>query len=464
MGNYFIRKGTSKEATLFVRVRKRVPKIDKSINTRIIVDRSIWERANRSAASLQKFYASQVGQEIYQKLCAIEQALEELLAEGMFIDSEIDAAVERIVYAEIREQKRKEEEERQARKQQREEARKKDVMTYLTFFIEGINEGTIKHNGNTYSPNTCKVWESFKLILARFMKKHPFTWETIDQRLVDKFLYMLEKDQYMPKTINKYLVCFRAMVGYAHKARLHDNAIAEKCFSKIRVRECDKAKEIYLTNDELQALFEMPLQGEDAIVRDVFLVGCYTCQRFSDYSTLSKANFTTTSRGTRVVRLVQQKTNTTVVVPIMNDNLLTIAERYGFNIPQISDVVLNRYIKDILKRLSATVPSLAITEVTKLTMKELSMEREGKITYQRNEDGEAIKPRYDLVTSHTARRSGITNLYLTGLFDTVQMMSVSGHKDQRTFHDYIKLSSDEIADRIMEKLRQAAATTNESLF
>ena len=54
--------------------------------------------------------------------------------------------------------------------------------------------------------------------------------------------------------------------------------------------------------------------------------------------------------------------------------------------------------------------------------------------------------------SHTARRSGIANLYLTGLFDTVQMMSISGHKDQRTFFDYIKLSSDEIADKIMEKL------------
>lgn len=88
----------------------------------------------------------------------------------------------------------------------------------------------------------------------------------------------MEKDGYMPKSINKYLVCFRAMVGYAHKARFHNNSVAEKCFSKIRVRECDKAKEIYLNDAELQALYEMPLEGLDAQVRDVFLVGCYTCQ------------------------------------------------------------------------------------------------------------------------------------------------------------------------------------------
>ena len=63
-----------------------------------------------------------------------------------------------------------------------------------------------------------------------------------------------------------------------------------------------------------------------------------------------------------------------------------------------------------------------------------------------------------------SERSGITNLYLTGLFDTVQMMSISGHKDQRTFFDYIKLSSDEIADKIMEKLRQSENIGNEGLF
>ena len=58
----------------------------------------------------------------------------------------------------------------------------------------------------------------------------------------------------------------------------------------------------------------------------------------------------------------------------------------------------------------------------------------------------------------------IINLYLTGLFDTVQIMSISGPKDQRTIFDYIKLSSDEIADKIMEKLRQSENIGNEGLF
>lgn len=57
-------------------------------------------------------------------------------------------------------------------------------------------------------------------------------------------------------------------------------------------------------------------------------------------------------------------------------------------------------------------------------------------------------PRYNCVTTHIARRSGITNMYLTHKYTILQMMHVSGHKTQKTFMDYIKLSSDEIADEI----------------
>ena len=116
MGNYFLRKGTSKEATLFVRIRKRVPKIDKNVNTRIVIDRNVWERANKDAASLEKFYRTKDGQTIYRKMCAIDQALEELLSQGKFEDTHIDRAVESIVFAEIREQQRKEEEEHKQKK------------------------------------------------------------------------------------------------------------------------------------------------------------------------------------------------------------------------------------------------------------------------------------------------------------------------------------------------------------
>ena len=190
----------------------------------------------------------------------------------------------------------------------------------------------------------------------------------------------------------------------------------------------------------------MPLTGKQDEVRDIFLVGCYTCQRVSDYNDIDKDCFTTTAKGTPVIRLVQKKTRNEVKIPIMNPNLRAICEKYAYNLPSVVDVILNRYIKDILKRLSETVPSLGKMVTTKLTMKQKKLEEDGKLIVERNDKGEVIMPRYNCVTTHTARRSGITNMYLTHKYNIVQMMHVSGHKTQKTFMDYIKLSSEELAD------------------
>ena len=81
-----------------------------------------------------------------------------------------------------------------------------------------------------------------------------------------------------------------------------------------------------------------------------------------------------------------------------------------------------------LKYLSEEVSSLQKTKITKLTMREREMEERSDADFMCNDDGDIIKYRYGLVTSHTAHRSGITNLYLTGLFNTVQIMSISGYK------------------------------------
>ena len=94
------------------------------------------------------------------------------------------------------------------------------------------------------------------------------------------------------------------------------------------------------------------------------------------------------------------------------------------------------------------MPSLKEREPTKLTMKQKEAMRRDKIEPETDLNGNVIVPRYDCVTSHTARRTGIMNMYLSHKYTILQMMHVSGHKTQKTFMDYIKLSSEEIADEI----------------
>ncbi len=105
-----------------------------------------------------------------------------------------------------------------------------------------------------------------------------------------------------------------------------------------------------------------------------------------------------------------------MTIPILNDNLIAIFEKYGYNVPKANEQVLNRYIKNILKYLSEAVPSLKEKVPTKLTMKQKDAMRRDKI------------------------EPGITNMYLSHKYTILQMMHVSGHKTQKTFMDYIKLS------------------------
>ena len=54
----------------------------------------------------------------------------------------------------------------------------------------------------------------------------------------------------MVTSINKYIVSFRAIVGYAYADGYHNNDRAMMCFSKRKIEESDKAVEIYLTAAE----------------------------------------------------------------------------------------------------------------------------------------------------------------------------------------------------------------------
>lgn len=459
MGNYFLR--TKKEkgtASVYLRVQKRNPKLNILVCSKVSVDIQQWDKVTQDVAKWNDYCKTQDGRKVKETLDSISSAIDNLISQGIYDKARIDEVVEDVVFREERERQRiQEEEERQEQerlrliKEQEEEARKADVILFLENFLEGIKNGRIKNGAENYTPNTCKVWSNFLGILKRFIQISPFTWKDINKALADRFVSFMEKNGYMVTSINKYIICFKAMIQNAMDQELHNNLIALRAFSKKKIQETDKAKEIYLTKTELQALYEMPLEGLKDKVRDVFLVGCYTCQRFSDYARLEKENFTKTAKGTKVVRIVQEKTGNDVVIPILNDNLLHIAEKYGYDIPKVNDVILNRYIKQILKELSSTVPSLARKERTLLTMKEREKEKQGLVSFERDNKGYVIKPRYELVSSHTARRSGITNLYLSGNFDTYQMMSISGHRDEKTFYEYIKLSSDEVADSIAQK-------------
>ena len=59
-------------------------------------------------------------------------------------------------------------------------------------------------------------------------------------------------------------------------------------------------------------------------------------------------------------------------------------------------------------------------------------------------------PKWQLISSHTGRRSFCTNMYKRGL-PTLMIMSISGHKTEKSFLKYIKVKQSEHAEMMKEE-------------
>ena len=58
-----------------------------------------------------------------------------------------------------------------------------------------------------------------------------------------------------------------------------------------------------------------------------------------------------------------------------------------------------------------------------------------------------IVPKYTLVTTHTARRTGATLMYLDGM-DLLTIMKFTGHETEAEFLKYIRVTAEENAIRL----------------
>lgn len=61
-------------------------------------------------------------------------------------------------------------------------------------------------------------------------------------------------------------------------------------------------------------------------------------------------------------------------------------------------------------------------------------------------------PLYECVSSHTARRSFATNYYLQG-FPTIDLMKIAGHKTEKAFLKYIRVSKLDSAKRLSAHMK-----------
>ncbi len=304
----------------------------------------------------------------------------------------------------------------------------RDAVDFHSFFEKHIKQCSTRMNnrrgGQHISYKTEREYARTYEYLKNYERQEGIhiEFDDINQNFMDGFVAYLQSLNLATNTIGHKIMCIKAVMrsacgqGYTNNTRYQ--------FIKNQSEESDS---VALNEEELQLIEDLDLSKNARLekTRDVFLVGCWTGLRFSDVGKLRKENI----GDDDIITITQSKTNDRVYIPL-HPIVKDILERYDYKLPIISNQKFNDYIKEVCQLAGIDKPF--IKSITRGGIKQT-----------------AVYPKWQVVSSHTARRSFATNLYLAGL-PSISIMSVTGHRTETSFLRYIKVSQAEHAKKLLE--------------
>ncbi len=289
-------------------------------------------------------------------------------------------------------------------------------------------------------PDVIKDYNSLKKHLTGF-KEHssqPITFRNLNIVFYNEFVDYLtytatQRDETVGlknNTVGKQIKNLKAFI----RDRIEKKVIPYIDLKPFRtlVEEVDH---IYLSEKELKVIYDLNLSEKPDLekIRDLFIVGCFTGLRYSDLSNLNSANIDLIAG---MIQLTQRKVHKPVTIPII-DYVPDILSKYNLELPKIHLNEFNKGLKDIgelagLKQQHEIVRKKGIKQIKEVFRK------------------------YELMSSHTCRRSFCTNMYLSG-FPAEELMKISGHKSAKAFLTYIKVDNFQAANRLKDLRKNLVA-------
>lgn len=198
-----------------------------------------------------------------------------------------------------------------------------------------------------------------------------------------------------------------------------------------------ETKDVYLTEAEINTLYNYDFSDNSRLAntRDLFIIGLRTGLRISDFMRLGVLNI-----KDEKIRIQTIKTKQKVVIAMHQQIKEIIQNRNGELPSAISDQKFNNYIKEVCQIVGIN-QVVEGAKTTKMIIKEKT-ETTPEVSIHRKETGNFEK--WELVTSHTCRRSFATNLY--GKLPNKVIMAITGHKTETQFLKYIKTTNEEFAE------------------
>lgn len=174
---------------------------------------------------------------------------------------------------------------------------------------------------------------------------------------------------------------------------------------------------VTITEDEIEAIKKFKGTNYLMNARDWLIIGCWTGCRVNDLMSLTKKNIMINTKGQKFIRYTQSKTGKQVDLPIHPD-VQDIIDRLGDLPHPISDVKFNKWIKEVCK-------GSGMTQEVYGTKQDVDSHKKMTGTFMK----------YELVRSHTCRRSFATNHY--NKLPNKLIMSVTGHSTEKMLLNYI---------------------------
>ena len=224
-------------------------------------------------------------------------------------------------------------------------------------------------------------------------------------------------------SIEKKLRFLRWFLNWATEKGYNTN-MAYKSF-KPTLKTTQK-KVIYLTKEEMARIRNLQLSEAQAYldpIRDVFLFCCFSGLRHSDANNLRKSDI----KGDHI-EVTTVKTADSISIEL-NDVTKAILEKYkdvpfkdNKALPNYTNQAMNRDVKELCKL-------AGINEEIRIT------------TYKGNVRTDEIHPKWELVGTHTGRRTFIVTTLSLGIPPNV-VMKWTGHSDYSSMKPYIDIVDD----------------------
>ncbi len=310
----------------------------------------------------------------------------------------------------------------------------KYLFEFISIFVE---EAPNKINRNTKKKFTkAKIIQYNKLCnkIAEFDKfrKKKTLLNNVDQKLYDDlFIYWSDEKKYSINYIGSLFKNLRNVLKIAEKDYKYIvcQEFKEKEFAVVQ----EDSISIALNEQEITSIFNYDFSKSPYLenCRDWAIIGFWTGLRISD---LLQIDITPELKYIEIEPDKTSDYDIKVVIPIHHQVKHILIKR---GMPhKISDVKFNLYVKEVCKQ-------VGLTEFTKGSLMNPETKRKEVGMYEK----------YKLVSSHTCRRSFATNMYLMN-FPTLSIMKITGHKTEKSFLKYIKVTPKEHADKLIEHWEQ----------